>query len=189
MSSEELQESGVEGKAIIKPFRLSIPDAELVDLRRRLQATRWQSRETVDDWSQGIPLQALQDLCDYLIHSYDWRRCEAWFNSYPQSTASIDGEEIHFLHVQSSNQDALPLLLLHGWPGSVLEFHKVFQPLVDPEEHGGSRRDAFHLVLPSLPGYGWSSQPSSGWNLERMAASHGDTYGNSWLSNMGRARW
>ena len=110
-------------------------------------------------------------LCEHWIHRYDWKRCEAWFNSFPQFKASIDGEEIHFLHVRSTCQDALPMLLLHGWPGSVLEFHKVIQPLVDPEGHGGASEDAFHLVIPSLPGYGWSSKSSTtGWNLRKIAA-------------------
>lgn len=156
--------------ATIKPFTLSIPDSELHDLQRRLKATRWPCRETVDDWSQGVPLTALKDLCDYWVTTYDWKRCEAWFNSFPQYKASIDGEEIHLLHVRSKHQSALPLLLLHGWPGSVLEFHKVIQPLIDPEAYGGDGSDAFHLVVPSLPGYGWSSQPKfTGWNLKRMA--------------------
>ena len=157
-------------KVDIQPFKLSIPESDLEDLKRRLQATRWPNQETVTDWSQGVPLNVLRELCDYWFNSYDWRRCEAWFNSYPQYKASIDGEEIHFLHIRSRHESALPMLLLHGWPGSVLEFHKVIQPLVDPEAHGGAKEGAFDLIIPSLPGYGWSSKPSSpGWNLKRMA--------------------
>jgi epoxide hydrolase len=170
MSSQSDQESTPGPQLSIKPFRLSIPESELVDLRRRLLATRWPNREAVRDWSQGAPLEVVRDLCDYWIHHYDWRRCEAWFNSFPQYKASIDGEEIHLFHIRSRQQDALPLLLLHGWPGSVLEFHKVIEPLIDPTAHQGTRQDSFHVIIPSLPGYGWSSQPSStGWNLKRMA--------------------
>ena len=155
---------------ILKPFTLSKPDSELQDLQRRLKTTRWPNRETVDDWSQGVPHAALKYLCDYWINRYDWRRCEAWFNSFPQFRARIHGEEIHFLHIRSNNEHALPLLLLHGWPGSVLEFHKVVQPLVDPEAHGGVATDSFHIVIPSLLGYGWLWQPkSTGWHLKRIA--------------------
>ena len=128
-SGEEKTESSWDQSVILKPFTLSKPDSELQDLQRRLKTTRWPNRETVDDWSQGVPLAALKYLCDYWINRYDWRRCEAWFNSFPQFRARIHGEEIHFLHIRSNNEHALPLLLLHGWPGSVLEFHKVVQPL------------------------------------------------------------
>jgi hypothetical protein len=120
-SSREGTESTRDESVIIKPFTLSIPDSELLDLQRRLKGTRWPNHETVDNWSQGVPLATLKDLCDYWINTYDWRRCEAWFSNFPQYKASIDGEEIHFLHIRFKRQDALPLLLLHGWPGSVLE--------------------------------------------------------------------
>lgn len=154
----------------IKPFSLAIPEAQLQDLQQRLRQTRWPSRETVDDWSQGVPLQAMRDLCDYWLHSYDWRKCEAWLNSAGQYTAKIDDLTIHFLHIRSPEKDAMPLLLLHGWPGSVLEFRKVVDRLSDPARHGASSADAFHLVIPSLPGYGFSTAPTqSGFKLYEMA--------------------
>lgn len=143
----------------IVPFTLAIPDADLSDLRKRLSQTRWPERETVSDWSQGVPLHVIQDLCSYWETNYDWRRCESWLNAHGQHKASIEGFDIHFLHIKSSAPNALPLLLLHGWPGSVIEFNKVIGPLTDPVAHGGKLEDAFHLVIPSMPGYGFSSKP------------------------------
>ena len=165
------QRSSSDHRAVkFTPFTLSIPETEIEDLHRRLRSIRWPSRETVRGWSQAVPLAVMKSLCDYWLNTYDWQRCEAWFNSFPQYKAKIDGEEINFLCIRSTHEEALPILLLHGWPGSVLEFHKVIQPLIDPESHGGRKADAFHLVIRSLPGYGWSSEPTTtGWNLKRMA--------------------
>lgn len=154
----------------VRPFQLSIDKAHLLDLHARLAAVRWPAAETVPGWTQGVPLSAMKELHKYWTTGYNWKSCEAWFNSYPQYTAAIDGEEIHFLHIKSSNQDALPLLLIHGWPGSVLEFRKVIEPLTKPKLHAGTGNDAFHLVIPSLPGYGWSSKPKvAGWNHQRIS--------------------
>jgi len=152
------------------PFLISIPDDDLADLNRRLQHTRWPDAETVTDWSQGTPLAYLQDLCGYWADGYDWRACEARLNRFPQFRTEIDGLDIHFLHARSPHEDALPLVLTHGWPGSVVEFLKVIEPLTDPVAHGGDAADAFHVVCPSLPGYGFSGRPGkSGWGLERTA--------------------
>jgi hypothetical protein len=155
----------------IEPFTLHRSDEELADLRRRLDATRWPEPETVEDWSQGAPLSRVQDLCAYWRNSYDWRRCEAMLNGFGQFRTEIEGLGIHFLHVRSPEPDAMPLILTHGWPGSVIEFHKVIRPLTDPAAFGGDPRDAFHLVIPSLPGFGFSDKPRrSGWTVERIAA-------------------
>jgi pimeloyl-ACP methyl ester carboxylesterase len=154
----------------ITPFRVEIGEAQLVDLRERLARTRWPESETVQDWSQGIPLAYMQELCAYWEKSYDWRRAEAQLNAHPQFRASVDGLGIHFLHVRSPHEDALPLLMTHGWPGSVVEFLKVIGPLSDPTAHGGEASDAFHLVIPSLPGYGFSDKPATpGWSVEQIA--------------------
>ena len=144
----------------IAPFRVDVPEAELVDLRRRLERTRWPEREPVDDWSQGVPLAYLQDLCAYWAHGYDWRATEARLNALPQLRTEIDGLGIHFIHVRSRSPDALALVLTHGWPGSIVEFLKVIGPLSDD----------FHVVCPSLPGYGFSDRPREpGWGIERIA--------------------
>jgi pimeloyl-ACP methyl ester carboxylesterase len=154
----------------VEPFRIDVPDPDLADLRDRLARTRWPEAETVDDWSQGIPLAYVQDLCRYWATDYDWRARERYLNGFPQFRTTIDGLGIHFLHVRSPEPDALPLVLTHGWPGSVVEFHKVIGPLTDPVAHGGSAADAFHVVCPSLPGYGFSDRPSaSGWKVPRIA--------------------
>lgn len=159
----------------IKPFTISIPQAELDDLKRRLNHTRWPDQETVDDWSQGAPLAKVQALIEYWRTSYDWRRCEAALNRYPQFTAEIDGLDIYFLHIRSRHEAARPLLLTHGWPGSVLEFMKAVPGLIDPESHGGTAEDAFHLVIPSLPGFGFSGQPrENGWDVARIASAWGE---------------
>lgn len=158
----------------ISPFEPSIPQAALDDLQLRLRLTRWPDKETVPDWSQGVPLVTIRELCDYWQSNYDWRRCEAWLNSYPQFTTTIDDVEIYFLHIRSKHENALPMLLTHGWPGSVLEFRHVIDKLVRPEAHGGSSKDAFHLVIPALPGYGFSDKPKeTGWNYERTARAWG----------------
>jgi pimeloyl-ACP methyl ester carboxylesterase len=155
----------------IRPFRIDVSEAELADLHDRLARTRWPEPETVDDWSQGIPLAYVQDLCEYWRTTYDWRAREAALNRFPQFTTELDGLDIHFLHVRSPEPDALPLLITHGWPGSVVEFHKVIEPLTDPVAHGGDAADAFHVVCPSLPGYGFSDKPAQpGWGVGRIAA-------------------
>jgi pimeloyl-ACP methyl ester carboxylesterase len=151
-------------------YRIEIPDAALADLRDRLQRTRWPEPETVDDWSQGVPLSYVQDVCQYWADKYDWRATEARLNGFPQYRTDIDGLGIHFIHVRSPHEDALPIIITHGWPGSIVEFHKVIAPLTDPTAHGGDAQDAFHVVCPSLPGYGFSDKPStSGWGVERIA--------------------
>ncbi|MFI9402616.1 epoxide hydrolase family protein [Nocardia sp. NPDC052316] len=155
----------------MQPFHIQVPDQELAVLQARLRATRWPERETVQDWSQGVPLAYVQELCAYWANEYDWRATEARLNAWPNVRTEIDGLGIHFLHVRSPEPTALPLLLTHGWPGSVIEFGKVIGPLTDPAAHGGDPADAFHLVCPSLPGYGFSDRPSEpGWGLDRIAA-------------------
>ena len=154
----------------ITPFRIEASDAELEDLRRRLQATRWPEPEPVDDWSQGIPLAYLQEVCAYWAEKYDWRTREAALNRFPQFKTKIEGLGIHFLQVRSPHEDALPIVITHGWPGSIVEFHKVIESLADPTAHGGDAADAFHVVCPSLPGYGFSDKPSrTGWNVDKVA--------------------
>ena len=151
--------------AELTPFRIEIPDAQLADLHLRLDRTRWPEAETVDDWSQGIPLAYVQQLCDHWRTSYDWRATEARLNEIPQFRTELDGLNIHFLHARSPHQQALPLILTHGWPGSVVEFMKVIEPLTNPEDPA----DAFHVVAPSLPGYGFSDKPSDpGWTTRRI---------------------
>ncbi len=155
----------------IERFQLAIPDRVLADLCARLERTRWPERETVDGGSQGVPLADAQALCAYWRDSYDWRRCEARLNELGQFRTAIDGLGIHFLHVRSPRADALPLILTHGWPGSVVEFLKVIGPLTDPAAHGGDPADAFHVVVPSLPGCGFSDRPKeAGWSVERIAS-------------------
>ena len=156
----------------ITPFEVAIPEEELADLAGRLARTRWPKREPVADWSQGVPLGYLKDLCDYWATTYDWRAREARFNSFPQFRTEIDGLGIHFpLHVRSPVVDALPLVITHGWPGSIVEFFEVIGPLTDLASHGGDPRDAFHVACPSLPGSAFSDKPTStGWGVERTAA-------------------
>jgi pimeloyl-ACP methyl ester carboxylesterase len=155
----------------IKPFRIAVDDAVLDDLRQRLRHTRWPEAELVDDWRQGVPRAWLQDICRYWAETYDWRAREALLNRFAQFTTEIDGLDIHFLHVRSPHPDAMPLLLTHGWPGSVVEFHKVIGPLTDPTAHGGDAADAFHVICPSLPGFGFSGKPTTtGWGVDRIAA-------------------
>ncbi|NQZ95855.1 MAG: alpha/beta fold hydrolase [Myxococcales bacterium] len=158
----------------VSPFRIHATDAELEDLKRRLRATRWPEHETVDDWSQGIPLAYVQEIASYWAETYDWRAREARLNAFPQFHTEIDGCAIHFVHVRSPHEDALPLLITHGWPGSIVEFQEVIGPLSDPTAHGGAARDAFHVVCPSLPGYGFSGKPSAtGWDGRRIADAWG----------------
>jgi len=154
----------------IAPFEVHVPEEALDDLRRRLAATRWPSKELVADRSQGVQLATLQELARYWAAEYDWRTCEARLNALPQFTTEIDGLSIHFIHVTSRHEDALPLIMTHGWPGSVIELLETVGPLTDPAAHGGSAEDAFHLVLPSIPGYGFSAEPAeTGWYSGRVA--------------------
>jgi pimeloyl-ACP methyl ester carboxylesterase len=155
----------------VEPFRIDVPDAELDDLGQRLHLASWPERETVDDWSQGVPLDYMKELCAYWATGYDWRATEARLNALPQFRTAIDGLGIHLLHVRSPHPDALPLVITHGWPGSIMEFLKVVGPLTDPAAHGGDPADAFHVVCPSLPGHGFSDKPQrTGWGVERIAA-------------------
>jgi pimeloyl-ACP methyl ester carboxylesterase len=155
----------------IRPFRFSAHDDDLVELRRRIQATRWPDKETVSDRSQGVQLAKLRRLVEYWGALYDWRKVEATLNSLPQFITDIDGLDIQFAHIRAPHDDALPMLMTHGWPGSIIELLKVIEPLTNPPAHGGAARDAFHLVLPTLPGYGYSGKPTSiGWNPARMAS-------------------
>jgi pimeloyl-ACP methyl ester carboxylesterase len=158
-----------EGDAI-RPFRANIPEEQLVNLRRRIMATRWPDQETVSDQSQGIQLTKLKPLVEYWGTGYDWRKAEAKLNALPQFMTRIDGVDIHFVHVRSKHPNALPLIMTHGWPGSVFELLKTVGPLTDPPAHGGRAEDAFDLVLPSMPGYGFSGRPNEvGWGPERIA--------------------
>ncbi len=154
----------------IRKFQLEVTDAVLDDLKKRLSMTRWPNKETPEDWSQGIPLGYMKELCDYWLHEYDWRAREERLNRFPQFITEIDGVDIHFIHLPSVHENARPLIITHGWPGSVVEFHKVIEPLADPTAHGGNAEDAFHVVVPSLPGYGFSGKPKvTGWGIEKIA--------------------
>jgi len=157
-------------KTAIRPFQINVHEAELTELRRRIQATRWPDRETVTDASQGVQLATMQKLARYWETDYDWRKCEAKLKALPNFTTEIDGLDIHFIHVRSKHANALPLIVTHGWPGSVVEQLKIIEPLTDPTAHGGSASDAFHVVIPSLPGYGFSAKPTApGWNPPSIA--------------------
>ena len=160
----------VEAGTEFRPFQVEIPQEQLVELRRRVEGMRWPTKELVDDRSQGVQLEVLQALAQYWTTDYDWRRAEAKLNALPQFTTQIDGVDIHFIHAKSQHEDALPLIVTHGWPGSVIELLESIGPLTDPAAHGGTAEDAFHLVLPSLPGYGFSAQPTEvGWYSGRIA--------------------
>jgi pimeloyl-ACP methyl ester carboxylesterase len=162
------------GATAIRPFQVAFPDEALEDLRRRIAAVRLPSRELVDDRSQGVQLATIEELARYWGNEYDWRRCEARLNALPQFTTEIDGEDIHFIHVKSPHEDALPLIMTHGWPGSVIELLETVGPLTDPTAHGGAAADAFDVVLPSLPGYGFSAAPTElGWFAGRFAEAWG----------------
>ena len=156
--------------AAIRPFQVSVPDQDLADLRRRIDATRWPEREPVDDDSQGVPLATMQELARYWATEHDWRKVEAKLNALPQFTTEIDGLDIHFLHVKSRHEHALPLIVTHGWPGSIIEQLKIIGPLTDPTSHGASEADAFDVVIPSLPGHAFSAKPAAtGWDPVRIA--------------------
>ena len=153
----------------VRPFRVNIAEEAIADLKRRIAAWRPPEREPVDDQSQGVQLATVQHLANYWATEYDWRRCEAKLNALPQFTTSIDGLDIHFIHVRSQHEGALPLIVSHGWPGSVIEQLKIIEPLTNPTEHGGSASDAFDVVIPSLPGYGFSGKPAAaGWGPDRV---------------------
>jgi pimeloyl-ACP methyl ester carboxylesterase len=154
----------------VRPFRVNVPEAELRDLRRRINATRWPDRETVTDDSQGVPLPTIQGLARYWGTEYDWRRCESKLNALPEFMTQIDALNIHFIHIRSKQENALPLIVTHGWPGSVIEQLKIIDPLTNPTAHGASASEAFHLVIPSIPGYGFSGKPTTtGWDPIRIA--------------------
>jgi pimeloyl-ACP methyl ester carboxylesterase len=166
-------------KTAIRPFDVNVPEAELAELRRRINATKWSERETVTDASQGVQLATVQQLARYWATEYDWRKCEAKLKALPHFITEIDGLDIHFIHVRSKHENALPLIVTHGWPGSVVEHLKIVDPLTNPTAHGASASDAFHLVIPSMPGYGFSGKPSTtGWGPERIAR--------AWAVLMGR---
>jgi len=168
-AAQKTKDGALENDAI-RPFHVKISDAAITDLRRRIAAMRWPEKETVADSSQGVPLATMRELARYWATDYDWRKAEAKLNSFPQFTTTIDGLKIHFIHVRSKQPNALPLLINHGWPGSVLEQIKLIGPLTDPTAHGGEAEDAFDVVIPSMPGYGFSGKPTStGWGPERMA--------------------
>src|SRR3712207_1957116 len=163
----------------VRPYRVEVLEEELADLRRRIAATRWPSKELVEDRSQGVQLATMQELTRYWVTDYDWRKAEAKLNALPQFTTEIDGVDIHFIHVRSRHENALPLIMTHGWPGSVVELLETVGPLTDPTAHGGRAEDAFDLVLPSLPGYGFSGEPTElGWDVGRVAQ--------AWSELMGR---
>ena len=154
----------------ITPFTINTSEEQLTDLRNRINNTRWTEEECVNDWSQGIPLTYVREIADYWANQYDWRKSEQHLNTFDHFQTNIEDLAIHFIHQKSPHPDAYPLIITHGWPGSIVEFHKVIQPLVDPTKHGGKAEDAFHVVCPSLPGYGFSGKPSqAGWGVEKIA--------------------
>jgi pimeloyl-ACP methyl ester carboxylesterase len=179
MTREVLMSTSVETAIDVRPFHVDVPDEALDDLRRRIAATRWPSKELVADGSQGVQLATLQELARYWTTEYDWRRAEKKLNALPQFNTEIDGLEIHFIQVKSAHADALPLIITHGWPGSVIEMLEVIGPLTDPTAHGGDAADAFDVVIPSIPGYGFSAEPPEvGWGAGRI--------GQAWAELMGR---
>jgi pimeloyl-ACP methyl ester carboxylesterase len=176
MSATTEMSAGATG---IRPFTITTPEAELEALRARIAATRWPERETVADQSQGVQSATVQQLARYWETDYDWRKCESKLNALPQFMTEIDGLDVHFIHVKSPHENALPLIITHGWPGSVVEMLNVVDPLINPTAYGGSAEDAFHLVIPSMPGYGFSGKPTdTGWDLDHMA--------NAWVDLMKR---
>jgi pimeloyl-ACP methyl ester carboxylesterase len=157
-------------KTALRPFQVNVPESELTELRRRINATKWPERETVTDASQGVQLATIQALARYWATEYDWRACEKRLNAVPQFITEIDGLDIHFIHVRSKHENALPLIVTHGWPGSIAEQMKIIDPLINPTAHGASASDAFHLVIPSIPGYGYSGKPTTtGWDPAHIA--------------------
>jgi pimeloyl-ACP methyl ester carboxylesterase len=170
MTQTSATQQGAGDKNAIRPFHVNVPEAELTELRKRITATKWPERETVADASQGVQLATTQKLARYWATEYDWRKCEAKLNAVPQFITEIDGLDIHFIHARSKHEDALPLIVTHGWPGSIIEQLKIIDPLTNPTAHGASASDAFHLVIPSMPGYGFSGKPTTtGWDPTRIA--------------------
>src|SRR3984957_9914870 len=166
---EAAEQSGAD-KTVIRPFRVNFPDSELTELRRRINATRWPDRETVADQTQGVQLATMQALARYWSTGYDWRKIEAKLDALPQFMTEIDGLDIHFIHVRSKHDNALPLIVTHGWPGSIIEQMKIIDPLTNPTAHGESASDAFDVVIPSMPGYGFSGKPTTaGWDPAHIA--------------------
>jgi len=162
-------------KNAIRPFHVNVPEEELIELRRRINATRWPEKETVSDQSQGTQLETIQELARYWANEYDWRKIEAKINALPHFITEIDGLDIHFIHVRSKHEDAMPIIIAHGWPGSIIEQMKLVEPLTNPTEHGGDASDAFHVVIPSMPGYGFSGKPTTtGWDPTRIARAYGE---------------
>ncbi|MCM3628404.1 epoxide hydrolase 1 [Paenibacillus glycanilyticus] len=162
-------------KHAIRPYHVNVPEEELVELRRRILATRWPEKETVNDQSQGTQLETIQELARYWANDYDWRKIEARINAIPHFLTEIDGVDIHFIHVRSKHENAMPILIAHGWPGSIIEQMKLIEPLTNPTAHGGTEADAFHVVIPSMPGYGFSGKPTTtGWNPKRIARAYGE---------------
>ncbi|MGB5945617.1 epoxide hydrolase family protein [Paenisporosarcina sp.] len=159
----------------IRPFRVNVAEEEITELKRRINATRWPEKETVSDQSQGVQLATIQELARYWANEYDWRKIEEKMNALPHFITEIDGLDFHFIHVRSKHENAMPLLIAHGWPGSIIEQMKLIEPLINPTEHGGSESDAFHVVIPSMPGYGFSAKPTTtGWNPKRIASAYGE---------------
>ncbi|AMM21430.1 epoxide hydrolase [Frondihabitans sp. PAMC 28766] len=170
---------------LIRPFTVAIPDSEIDDLEQRLDRTRWPNAETVADWSQGVRLENAKSLVEYWQHDYEWRRFERELNGFPQFVTEIDGLDIHFLHVRSTNANAMPLILTHGWPGSIVEFVKLIGPLTDPEAFGGDAADSFDVVIPSLPGFGFSGKPAeTGWTVSRIASAWAEL-----MARLGYEKW
>ncbi|MGM0836338.1 MAG: epoxide hydrolase family protein [Bacillota bacterium] len=162
-------------KNAIRPFNVNIPEEEIIELKRRIKATRWSEKETVADQSQGPQQETIQELARYWADEYDWRKIESRLNSYPNYITEIDGLDFHFIHVRSKHENAMPILIAHGWPGSIIEQIKLIEPLTNPTAHGGSESDAFHVVIPSMPGYGFSGKPiTTGWEPKRIASAYGE---------------
>ena len=158
----------------VNKFRIKVPKTAIADLKRRIASTRWPDRETPGGWSQGVPLSYMRELADYWRNDYDWGRCQEQLNALPQFVTELDGLDIHFLHIRSPHKNALPMVMTHGWPGSIIEFLKVIGPLTDPVAHGGKAEDAFHVVCPTLPGFGFSGKPDApGWGIERIGRAWG----------------
>jgi pimeloyl-ACP methyl ester carboxylesterase len=172
--SQAAQQTGSD-KTAFRPFKVNVPEEEITELKRRIKATRWPEKETVSDQSQGTQLATIQELARYWANEYDWRKIEARINSFPHFLTEIDGLDFHFIHVRSKHEDAMPIIIAHGWPGSIIEQMKLIEPLTDPTAYGGSTSDAFHVVIPSMPGYGYSGKPTTtGWGPDRVARAYGE---------------
>src|ERR687894_413040 len=179
-----------EQETAIRPFSIDFPEEKLLDLRRRIADTQWPEKETVADESQGVRLAAIQKLARYWATDYDWRQVEAKLHALPQFMTEIDGLDIHFIHVRSKHENALPLIVTHGWPGSITEQMKIIDPLTNPTAHGGDASDAFHLVIPSMPGYGFSGKPTSpGWGPDRIGRAYIDRAYIELMNRLGYDRW